>query len=86
MGEPAVLGEITEEQFHRAFWLKRAAPCSRAEGTALINDNGSIFMTGSNAPRRPSRLEPLRGKQSRPAGLARVCSTNCATARSGVTS
>jgi NAD(P)-dependent dehydrogenase (short-subunit alcohol dehydrogenase family) len=28
MGEPAVLGEITEEQLHRAFWLNARAPCS----------------------------------------------------------
>jgi len=50
MGEPAILGEITEEQFHRAFWLNGARhPVHRAEGTAVINDNGSIFMTGSNA-------------------------------------
>jgi NAD(P)-dependent dehydrogenase (short-subunit alcohol dehydrogenase family) len=50
MGEPAVLGEITEEQFHRAFWLNaRGTLFTVQKALPLINDNGSIFMTGSNA-------------------------------------
>jgi NAD(P)-dependent dehydrogenase (short-subunit alcohol dehydrogenase family) len=71
MGEPAVLGEITEEQFHRAFWLNaRGTLFTVQKALPLINDNGSIFMTGSNASLGAfPRLEPLRRKQSRPAGL-----------------
>jgi NAD(P)-dependent dehydrogenase (short-subunit alcohol dehydrogenase family) len=50
MGEPAVLGEITEEQFHRAFWLNaRGTLFTVQKALPLINDNGSIVMTGSNA-------------------------------------
>jgi NAD(P)-dependent dehydrogenase (short-subunit alcohol dehydrogenase family) len=50
MGEPAVLGEITEEQFHRAFWVNaRGTLFTVQKALPLINDNGSIFMTGSNA-------------------------------------
>lgn|GEM_PF-186431 len=50
MGEPAVLGEITEEQFHRAFWLNaRGTLFTVQKALPLINDNGSIFMTESNA-------------------------------------
>ena len=50
MGEPAVLGEITEEQFHRAFWLNaRGTLFTVQKALPLINDNGSILMTGSNA-------------------------------------
>jgi NAD(P)-dependent dehydrogenase (short-subunit alcohol dehydrogenase family) len=49
-GEPAVLGEITEEQFHRAFWLNaRGTLFTVQKALPLINDNGSILMTGSNA-------------------------------------
>ena len=50
MGEPAVLGEITEEQFQRAFSLNaRGTLFTVQKALPLINDNGSIFMTGSNA-------------------------------------
>lgn len=50
MGEPAVLGEITEEQFHRTFSLNaRGTLFTVQKALPLINDNGSIFMTGSNA-------------------------------------
>jgi NAD(P)-dependent dehydrogenase (short-subunit alcohol dehydrogenase family) len=50
MGEPAVLGEITEEQFHRAFSLNaRGTLFTVQKALPLINDHGSIFMTGSNA-------------------------------------
>jgi NAD(P)-dependent dehydrogenase (short-subunit alcohol dehydrogenase family) len=50
MGEPAVLGEITEEQFKRAFWINaRGTLFTVQKALPLINDNGSIFMTGSNA-------------------------------------
>nr|WP_202872440.1 SDR family oxidoreductase [Kribbella soli] len=49
-GEAGVLGEITEEQFHRAFWLNaRGTLFTVQKALPLINDNGSIFMTGSNA-------------------------------------
>lgn len=49
-GEPAALGEITEEQFHRAFWLNaRGTLFTVQKALPLINDNGSILMTGSNA-------------------------------------
>ena len=50
MGEPAVLGEITEEQFDRAFWLNaRGTLFTVQKALPLFNDDGSIFMTGSNA-------------------------------------
>jgi len=53
MGEPAVLGEITEEQFHRAFWLNaRGTLFTVQKALPLFNDGGSIFMTGSNASLR----------------------------------
>ena len=40
----------TEEQFHRAFWLNaRGTLFTVQKALPLINDNGSIFMTGSNA-------------------------------------
>jgi NAD(P)-dependent dehydrogenase (short-subunit alcohol dehydrogenase family) len=50
MGEPGKLGEITEEQFHAAFWLNaRGTLFTVQKALPLINDDGSIFMTGSNA-------------------------------------
>src|SRR3977135_4138616 len=50
MGDPAALGEITEEQFHRTFWLNaRGTLFTVQKALPLINDNGSILMTGSNA-------------------------------------
>ena len=53
MGEAAVLGEITEEQFHRAFWLNaRGTLFTVQKALPLLNDGASIFMTGSNASLR----------------------------------
>ena len=50
MGEPAPLGEITEEQFDRAFSLNaRGTLFTVQKALPLINDHGSILMTGSNA-------------------------------------
>jgi NAD(P)-dependent dehydrogenase (short-subunit alcohol dehydrogenase family) len=50
MGEAAVLGEITEEQFERAFSLNvRGTLFTVQKALPLINDGGSIIMTGSNA-------------------------------------
>ena len=50
MGEPAVLGEISEDQFERAFSLNaRGTLFTVQKALPLINDGGSIFMTGSNA-------------------------------------
>lgn len=50
MGEPAVLGEITEEQFERTFSLNvRGTLFTVQKALPLINDNSSIIMTGSNA-------------------------------------
>jgi NAD(P)-dependent dehydrogenase (short-subunit alcohol dehydrogenase family) len=49
MGEAAVLGEVTEEQFHRTFGLNaRGTFFTVQKALPLINDNGSILMTGSN--------------------------------------
>lgn len=49
-GEPGRLGEITEEQFHAAFWLNaRGTLFTVQKALPLINDEGSILMTGSNA-------------------------------------
>ncbi|MGI8665044.1 MAG: SDR family NAD(P)-dependent oxidoreductase [Jatrophihabitans sp.] len=50
MGEPAALGEITEEQFDSAFSLNaRGTLFTVQKALPLINDHGSILMTGSNA-------------------------------------
>lgn len=50
IGEPGVLGEITEEQFERTFSLNaRGTLFTVQKGLPLINDHGSILMTGSNA-------------------------------------
>jgi NAD(P)-dependent dehydrogenase (short-subunit alcohol dehydrogenase family) len=50
MGEPAVLGEITEEQYERSFSLNaRGTLFTVQKALPLINDRGSILMTGSNA-------------------------------------
>jgi NAD(P)-dependent dehydrogenase (short-subunit alcohol dehydrogenase family) len=50
MGEPAPLGEITEEQFGRAFSLNaRGTLFTVQKALPLMNDHGSILMTGSNA-------------------------------------
>ena len=50
MGEPAPLGEITEEQFDAAFGLNaRGTLFTVQKALPLINDGGSILMTGSNA-------------------------------------
>jgi len=50
MGEPAVLGEITEAQFDRAFSLNaRGTFFTVQKALPLMNDHGSILMTGSNA-------------------------------------
>jgi NAD(P)-dependent dehydrogenase (short-subunit alcohol dehydrogenase family) len=53
MGEQGRLGEITEEQFHAAFWLNaRGTLFTVQKALPLLNDGGSIFMTGSNASLR----------------------------------
>ncbi|MFD3584686.1 SDR family NAD(P)-dependent oxidoreductase [Streptomyces sp. NPDC058683] len=53
MGEQGKLGEITEEQFHRAFSLNaRGTLFTVQKALPLLNDGGSIFMTGSNASLR----------------------------------
>ncbi len=53
MGEPAALGEITEEQFHRAFSLNaRGTLFTVQKALPLLNDGASILMTGSNASLR----------------------------------
>ena len=49
-GEPASLGAITEEQYERAFGLNvRGTLFTVQKALPLMNDNGSILMTGSNA-------------------------------------
>jgi NAD(P)-dependent dehydrogenase (short-subunit alcohol dehydrogenase family) len=53
MGEQAKLGEITEAQFHDAFWLNaRGTLFTVQKALPLLNDGASIFMTGSNASLR----------------------------------
>ncbi|MET7635200.1 SDR family NAD(P)-dependent oxidoreductase [Streptomyces sp. NPDC058232] len=53
MGEQGKLGEITEEQFDRAFRLNaRGTLFTVQKALPLLNDGGSIFMTGSNASLR----------------------------------
>lgn len=52
-GEPGALGEITEEQFDAAFSLNaRGTLFTVQKALPLMNDGGSIFMTGSNASLR----------------------------------
>jgi len=52
-GEQAKLGEITEEQFDAAFSLNaRGTLFTVQKALPLINDGGSILMTGSNASLR----------------------------------
>ena len=49
-GEPSRLGEITEEQFDKAFALNAKGTLFTVQkALPLFNDGGSIFMTGSNA-------------------------------------
>jgi NAD(P)-dependent dehydrogenase (short-subunit alcohol dehydrogenase family) len=53
MGEPAKLGEITEEHFDAAFGLNaRGTLFTVQKALPLFNDGGSIIMTGSNASQR----------------------------------
>ncbi|WP_328752776.1 SDR family oxidoreductase [Streptomyces sp. NBC_00285] len=53
MGEQGKLGEITEEQFDRAFWLNaRGTLFTVQKALPLLNDGASVFMTGSNASLR----------------------------------
>jgi len=53
VGKQARLGEITEEDFHDAFWLNaRGTLFTVQKALPLVNDGGSIFMTGSNASLR----------------------------------
>jgi NAD(P)-dependent dehydrogenase (short-subunit alcohol dehydrogenase family) len=53
MGEQGRLGEITVEQFDAAFWLNaRGTLFTVQKALPLLNDGGSIFMTGSNASLR----------------------------------
>lgn len=50
MGEQARLGEITEEHFDAIFGLNaRGTLFTVQKALPLVNDGGSIFMTGSNA-------------------------------------
>ncbi|MBV1947225.1 SDR family NAD(P)-dependent oxidoreductase [Streptomyces sp. BV129] len=52
-GEEGRLGEITEEQFDRTFFLNaRGTLFTVQKALPLFNDGGSIFMTGSNASLR----------------------------------
>jgi NAD(P)-dependent dehydrogenase (short-subunit alcohol dehydrogenase family) len=53
VGKQAKLGEITEDDFHDAFWLNaRGTLFTVQKALPLVNDGGSIFMTGSNASLR----------------------------------
>lgn len=53
VGKQAKLGEITEEDFHDAFWLNaRGTLFTVQKALPLFNDGGSILMTGSNASLR----------------------------------
>jgi NAD(P)-dependent dehydrogenase (short-subunit alcohol dehydrogenase family) len=53
MGEAGKLGEITEEQFDRAFSLNaRGTLFTVQKALPLLNDGASVFMTGSNASLR----------------------------------
>ena len=50
IGEPVLLGEITEQHFDKTFDLNvRGTLFTVQKALPLFNDGGSIFMTGSNA-------------------------------------
>src|SRR3954454_7932653 len=50
IGEPVPLGQITEEHFDKTFDLNvRGTLFTVQKALPLLNDGGSIFMTGSNA-------------------------------------
>ncbi|WP_166979369.1 SDR family NAD(P)-dependent oxidoreductase [Paramicrobacterium fandaimingii] len=50
VGEPGMLGEVTEAQFDAAFGLNaRGTMFTVQKALPLFNDGGSILMTGSNA-------------------------------------
>lgn len=73
-GEAARLGDITEEQFDTAFSLNaRGTVFTVQKALPLLNDGGSIFMTGSNAALRgyPAWSVYAASKAALPA-LARV--------------
>jgi NAD(P)-dependent dehydrogenase (short-subunit alcohol dehydrogenase family) len=85
IGEPGVLGEITEEQFERTFSLNaRGTLFTVQKGLPLINDHGSILMTGSNASLGPSPAGAFT-REAKPSSTPGPASgsTSCATARSG---
>jgi NAD(P)-dependent dehydrogenase (short-subunit alcohol dehydrogenase family) len=51
-GEQRMLGEITEEHFDAAFGLNaRGTLFTVQKALPLLNDGGSIFMTGSTTTR-----------------------------------
>src|SRR5437763_3673304 len=53
IGKQNKLGEITEADFHDAFWLNaRGTLFTVQKALPLFNDGGSIFLTGSNASLR----------------------------------
>ncbi|OBI03685.1 dehydrogenase [Mycolicibacter heraklionensis] len=53
IGKQSRLGEITEQDFHDAFWLNaRGTLFTVQKALPLFNDGGSIFMTGSTASLR----------------------------------
>jgi NAD(P)-dependent dehydrogenase (short-subunit alcohol dehydrogenase family) len=53
VGEPSALGEITEEHFDAAFTLNaRGTLFTVQKALPLLNDGGSIVLTGSNASLR----------------------------------
>ena len=53
VGKQSKLGEITEEDFHDAFWLNaRGTLFTVQKALPLFNDGGSVLMTGSNASLR----------------------------------
>jgi NAD(P)-dependent dehydrogenase (short-subunit alcohol dehydrogenase family) len=53
VGKQSPLGEITEQDFHDAFWLNaRGTLFTVQKALPLLNDGSSIFMTSSNASLR----------------------------------
>jgi hypothetical protein len=59
-GEAAVLGEITEEHFDQEFGLiVRGTLFTAQKALPLINDGGSIIMTGSLHPLSPGEIDML---------------------------
>ena len=64
-GEAALLGEITEEHFDKEFGLiVRGTLFTAQKALPLINNGGSVILTGGCVGERLPRIRRIRGEQS----------------------